>query len=158
EADDYMPQQVHGDAARCVSAWQKLVKRGRFRGIGVTLISQRSAALNKDALNQVDTMIAMRVTAPRDRKAIQEWVQDHADSADMLKTLPGLEDGEAWIYSPQKLKLMKRIRFRKRNTFDSGVTPSLGRASKRPIATMATVDLDALRDLVVPEKPAATVA
>lgn len=139
EADDYLPQRVMSSEAKCVGAWTKLVKRGRFRGVFVTLISQRSAALNKDALNQIDTLIPMRITAPRDRKAIEEWVMAHGIGQELIDSLNMLEDGEGWLWSPQKLKLMERIQFRRRKTYDSGETPTL--KGSRPAAKLADVDL-----------------
>lgn len=150
EADEYLPQRFSsrgGDAtAACVGAWQRVVKRGRFRGLGVTLISQRSAALNKDALNQVDTLIAMRVTAPTDRKAILGWVEQFDIGRDVVDSLPELNNGEAWIWSPAWLRILERVQFARRTTFDSGATPLLiGEAAQHP-ATLADVDLDALKD------------
>lgn len=144
EADDYLPQRVMAAEAKCVGAWTKLVKRGRFRGVFVTLISQRSAALNKDALNQIDTLIPMRITAPRDRKAIEEWVMAHGIGKELIDSLNSLEDGEGWLWSPQKLKLMERLRFRRRKTYDSGETPTL--KGSRPAAKLADVDLAAVEE------------
>src|SRR5690606_29774424 len=79
EADEYLPQTARekGELPRCLGAWQRLVKRGRFRGMGATLISQRSSALNKDVLNMAECLIALRTTAPLDRKAVLGWVDHH---------------------------------------------------------------------------------
>lgn len=144
EADEYLPQQVRPRMAECVGAWNKMVKRGRFRGVFTVLVSQRSAALNKDALNQTDTLIPMRVTAPLDRKAIEGWVLDKGVGRELLDSLSSLDDGEAWVWSPQKWKLTQRVKFRRRRTFDSGATPTLD--GSRTTATLAKVDLDALSD------------
>jgi uncharacterized protein len=143
EADEYLPQRVMKREAPCVGAWAKLVKRGRFRGVFVTLVTQRSAALSKDALSQIDTLIPMRVGDPRDKRALKDWVVEHDVGQEMFDSLPRLEDGEAWIWSPHKLKLMERIRFRRRRTFDSGATPDW---KERAPARLADVDLDAVRD------------
>lgn len=143
EADDYLPQRVQKSETRCVGAWTKLVKRGRFRGIFCTLISQRSAALSKDALNMVDTLIPMRTAAPRDKKAIEEWVISHGKGRELVDSLPELDDGEAWFWSPHKLGMMERLRFRRRQTFDSGETPTL--KGSRPPAKLADVDLSAIQ-------------
>lgn len=143
EAHEYLPQMVRGDTAHLVHAWQRIVKQGRFKGIGCTLVSQRSAALNKDVLTQVDTLIVLRTTSPQDRAAVKAWVDVHADAGDMLATLPSLESGEAWLWSPEFLGKLERIRFRRRRTFDSGATPKVGQKRKPP-ATLADVDLDAI--------------
>jgi hypothetical protein len=144
EAHEYLPQRVMRDEARLVGAWQKIVKQGRFKGLGCTLISQRSASLNKDVLTQVDTLFVLRTTSPQDRMAVKGWVDIHDASADMLDTLPSLENGEAWVWSPEFLKTFERIKFHHRRTFDSGATPKVGQ-TRRPPATLADVDLDAIK-------------
>lgn len=145
EAHEYLPQVVRGPDADLVGAWQRIVKQGRFKGIGCTLVSQRSAALNKDVLTQVDTLIVLRTTSPQDRAAVKGWVDVHDASDDMLTTLPGLESGEAWLWSPEFLGQLTRIRFRRRRTFDSGATPKVGQKRRTP-ATLADVDLAAIKE------------
>jgi len=148
ECSDYLPQAGAGGrldplAAKCVRTWKRVAKQGRFRGIGYTLISQRAAAVNKDALYQCETLIAMRVVGKRDKEAVRGWVEQFEGSAQLLKSLPTLEDGEAWIWSPQRLKLMQCVRVRRRRTYDSGRTPEIGETLIAP--TLARVDLAALR-------------
>lgn len=146
EADDYIPQRPMRDEAVLLRAWENIVRRGRARGLGITLITQRSASLNKNVLTQVETLIVLRTTGPQDRTAIEAWVQYHQQSRDVLASLAGLEDGEAWVWSPHVLKLMRRVQVRRRRTFDSGATPRNVRGKDaRPVATLADVDLSALQ-------------
>lgn len=145
EADDYAPQMARGpEMARCLGAFQRIVKQGRARGLGATMITQRSAALNKDLLTQLETLIVLRTTSPQDRKAIAGWVEYHGQAQELLESLSRLEAGEAWIWSPQWLGLVERVRFRRRRTFDSGATPGGDRAHRR-VGTLADVDLGALK-------------
>lgn len=144
EADEYIPQRVMGENAKLVGAFETLVKRGGFRGLGICLITQRSASLNKDVLTQVETLIAMRTPSPQDRKAVLAWVDYHAAGAGAVAELPGLADGEAWVFSPQWLKTLTKIQFHRRQTFDSGATPKVG-SKPRPPATLAKVDIDAIK-------------
>jgi hypothetical protein len=144
EADEYIPQMVRGENAKLVGAFETLVKRGGFRGIGCTLITQRSASLNKDVLTQIETLIPMRTPAPQDRKAILAWVDVHSAGAEAVTELPGLADGEAWVFSPQWLGTMVKIKFRRRRTYDSGATPKVGQ-KPRPPATLVDVDLDSIK-------------
>jgi uncharacterized protein len=154
EADDYCPQRPMRDEAYLLRAWENIVRRGRARGLGITLITQRSAALAKMVLTQIETLIVLRTTSPQDRKAIEAWVTYHAASAEILESLAGLEDGEAWIWSPHYLKQTFRMRFPMSRTFDSGATPKNVRAGeRRDPATMADIDLAELR-----EKMQATIA
>jgi hypothetical protein len=145
EADEYIPQRVMGENAKLVGVFETLVKRGGFRGIGITLITQRSASLNKDVLTQIETLIPMRTPSPQDRKAILAWVDYHASGAEAVGELPGLKDGEAWVFSPQWLNTLTKIKFRRRRTFDSGATPKVG-GKPRPPATLAEVDLGAIKE------------
>jgi hypothetical protein len=144
EADEYIPQQVRGENAKLVGVFETLVKRGGFRGIGITLITQRSASLNKDVLTQIETLIPMRTPSPQDRKAVLAWVDYHASGKEAVDELPGLKDGEAWVFSPQWLSTLVKIKFRRRRTFDSGATPKVG-GKPRPPATLAAVDLDSIK-------------
>jgi hypothetical protein len=145
EADDYLPQRPMRDEAQLLRAWENIVRRGRNRGLGITLITQRSASINKNVLTQVQTLIAMRTTGPQDIAAIREWVKYHQQSEEILSSLSGLKDGEAWIWSPQLLGKTVRVQIRRRETFDSGATPKMGMAAKAP-ATLADVDLPALSE------------
>ena len=142
EADEIVPQRVMHDMARCVGAWTRIVKQGRQRGLGCSLVSQRSAVVNKDALTQCGTLVALRTTSPQDRKAVLDWVNYHAVARELVDSLPGLENGDAWIVSPQFLHRIERVHFHQRRTFDSGATPLVGES--RPVATLADIDLGAL--------------
>ncbi len=79
EADDICPQKPFGDEAQMVGALEDVVKRGRKKGIGCTLITQRPADLAKQVLTQCEVLVAMRLVHPLDIKAVMEWVHVHAD-------------------------------------------------------------------------------
>jgi len=146
EADDYIPQNPMKDELQLKRAWENIVRRGRGRGIGMTLITQRSAVVNKDVLTQVETLFVMRTTGPQDIKAIEGWTKYHDFGHDLLSKLSGLEDGEAYVWSPHFLKTNKRFKFRMSTTFDSGATPkNLKGTAARKIATLRDVDVDKLK-------------
>lgn len=67
---------------RLLGAMSELVRRGRVRGRGATLVTQRPVTLNKDVLTQAEVLIALRMTVPRDVQAIDEWVRYTADEDD----------------------------------------------------------------------------
>ena len=144
EADDYAPQRPFREQARLLRAWENVVRRGRARGLGITMITQRSAALNKNVLTQIETLLVFRTTSPQDRKAIGAWVDYHGQSQELLESLPGLKDGEAWIWSPHWLGKLLRTRVRLRDTFDSAATPK-DVAGRRPPASLADIDLQAIQ-------------
>lgn len=129
EADDICPQKPFGDEAAMVGALEDVVKRGRRKGIGCTLITQRPADLAKQVLTQVEVLISMRISHHLDIKAINAWVNVHADpeqAGDMLKSLPSLPVGTAWIWSPGWLNVFQKVQIRKRHTYDSSATPEVG--------------------------------
>lgn len=121
EAHEFVPQRVMGDGAKCFAAVEALVVMGRNRGIGVTLINQRAATINKDVLTQVDVLLAMRSVGPQDRKSLKDWVEFHAAEGDFdafLASLPSLPTGEGWLWSPEFMDgVFERIQIRKRETF-----------------------------------------
>lgn len=149
ECSDYLPQggyrgQIDPLAAACVGAMKRLATKGRFRGIGYTVISQRPAEVNKTVLYQCETLIALRMVGDLDVKWIEGWVKRSSKRApELLETLHELENGEGWIWSPGKLKIIERVKFRRRETFDSGAEPEIGKA--RVVPRMAPVELAALR-------------
>jgi hypothetical protein len=147
EADDFIPQKPMRDEAQMLRAWENIVRRGRSRGIGCTIITQRSAAVNKMVLTQVETLFVLRTTGPQDIAAIEAWTKYHQVGRELLASLAGLGDGEAWAWSPHFLGTpATKFCFRLCDTFDSGATPKNVRgADARKAATLADVDLDDLR-------------
>jgi hypothetical protein len=120
EAHEFVPQRVMGAMAKTFAAVEALVVMGRNRGIGVTLINQRAATINKDVLTQLDTLLAFQNTSPQDRKALREWVEHHAAEGDFDKfmaSLPSLPKGKGWIWSPEFMGVFERVEIRKRETF-----------------------------------------
>jgi hypothetical protein len=117
EADDYLPQRPMRDEAQLLRAWENIVRRGRARGLGMTMITQRSASLNKNVLTQVQTLITLRTTGPQDRAAIEAWLKYNDQSPKILAELPRLENGEAWVWSPTFLRDQEgQVRSRRRST------------------------------------------
>lgn len=149
EASAFVPQKVGGAEARMVGAVEDLVRRGRSAGIGVALIDQRPASLNKDVLTQVEVLVSHQITSPQDRKALDEWVSQHDTEGhrkEFLEGLSSLPRGTAWFWSPA-LDVFERVGVRMRKTYDSSKTPKLGEEPEPPTA-WADVDLEALRDLL----------
>ncbi len=72
EADAYAPQRPQKGEERLLGAMEDLVRRGRARGLGVMLVTQRAAVLNKNVLTQVEVLVVLRTIAPQDREAISD--------------------------------------------------------------------------------------
>lgn len=138
EADLYMSQRPSGkDESKLLGAFEDIVRRGRARGIGITMITQRPAVINKNVLTQVSTLFTLRIGGPQDRDAIKEWIRFNGDGAEQQKILASLASlpvGTGWIWSPGWLQIMKKIKVRQRYTWDSSCTPKVGEARKFPAA------------------------
>lgn len=123
EADLWAPQKGFGPEDAIVSgAVSNFVRRGGNHNLGVTLITQRSAVLNKDVLTQADCLVILRTLAPQDKKAIQLWVEEMTDKdktglAKWYDSLKELENGQAWVWHPEAPEIYKKIHFRERETF-----------------------------------------
>lgn len=130
-----MPDMLH--------AANNLISLGRSRGLRVILISQRPAKVHKDSLTQVETLVAMRLIAPQDRKAVQEWIADQADvdkGKEIIGSLPGLKTGESWVWSPEA-DFLDRVTFPIPKTYDSSKVQGTGKAAKR----LSPIDLEKLQ-------------
>ena len=148
EADDVVPQRVTADLYRLLGAMEDVAKRGRSRGIGLTVVTQRPQDVSKSVLDLMETLIVMRVVGPRVRNAVTDWVDaKNDDDTGHLKTvlasLKSLPIGQGWLYSPGWLQTLERVTFRPIHTFDTHRTP---RPGDKPITAQraAAVDIDAL--------------
>ncbi len=142
EADIVAPQQPYGGEMKTCGAADDIVRRGRKKGIGCTLITQRASVLNKNVLSQADMLVALGCSHPLDLAAIDKWVRRNADAAlakEMMESLPSLPRGAAWVWNPSQ-HLFKRVAIRQRRTFDSGATPKAGEKKHEP-KILAPVDI-----------------
>lgn len=150
EADFYAPQKpISPQASICLGAMDELVRRGRQRGIGVSLITQRPQVLNKDVLTQADLLIALRLNHPLDIKSIMEWVKVKADAKEaqaMLDALPGLPTGDFFAWAPE-LDLFARGKADPARTFDSSATPKPGQHRTAP-KVLAPIDIKKLGERI----------
>lgn len=150
EADAIAPQKPQMEETRMLGAIEDIVRRGGQRGIGCTMISQRSAVLNKNVLTQIQVLMCLRTIAPQDLAAIDEWIKVHGDVEQrkvLMGSLPSLPVGTCWVWSPgwpTDDGYFQRVEVESITTFDSGATPKPGEKKIAP-RNIAHVDLDALR-------------
>lgn len=147
EAEDFAPQQIFDkdpNQYRCLGAVNKIAKKAGFLGIGLLLIAQRAASLNKNTLSQADAIFFMRTTAPQDIKAADAWLQDQDDEKrkEVLTHIQGLPTGSAYVWAPEH-GIFQKVQIRRRTTFDAGFTPKVGESKPEP-KVKAMVDLKAL--------------
>lgn len=147
EADEFAPQRPLPETRRMLHEIDRLVRRGRIKGFRIMFITQRPAVLHKDILTQANTLIAMRLTAPQDRSAIEAWIKGQADpeqGKEIIASLPKLKLGEGWVWAPE-YDVLRRVKFPAIRTFDSSKAPDHDVGDDVPVE-LAHVDLDELKD------------
>lgn len=150
EADTFAPQMLESSLQKkCLGTVARLVKQGGIRGVGFTMITQRSADLNKKILSQVDLLTVLRMSHPLDIKAVTDWIKSEVGPEYALsveKALPSLPVGTAYFCSAS-LDIAERVQVRQRNTFNSGATPKPGERKVEP-KVMAKVDIAKLGERI----------
>jgi uncharacterized protein len=147
EAARYIPQVIPSgakDIAECVGAWEDLVEEGRNVGIGVGLITQRSARMNKSVSEVADAIFSFRIVGPNSLAAIMDWLGEHVPKEQiksMIETVRSLDRGRCLVVSPGWLKFEGVVGIRLRETFDSSATPKAGERAKRVTGNAAKPDL-----------------
>jgi hypothetical protein len=151
EGARYIPQTIpagNPDLAMCVSAWQQFVEEGRNVGLGLCVLTQRSARISKDVAELADAMVAFRTIGPNSLGAVLDWLGEHVDRSrvkDLSAQVRELPRGSALVVSPGWLKLERVVPIRMRNTFDSSATPKAGEKPRRARGEGAKPDLDKIR-------------
>lgn len=146
EAEEVCPQTPPDDVAFTLTrdmVW--IAKRGRVAGFVLTLITQRPADVSKAVLSQSQTIIAHQLVAPLDQKAIDAYLRANGNKDvrdQVMQSLPALDRGERWIYSP-RLGILERGYTPALTTFDSSRTPAPGEAHVEP-KLLAQLDVSAI--------------
>ena len=149
EADMFVPQKLPKDGKPMFDAFDAIVRRGGVYGLGVTLITQRPAIVNKDVTTQCETLIALQTTAPQDQDPIFDWVSRNGTDdqlREIKRTLAGLKVGQAWFFSPNS-DVFQLIKIRTRETFNSSATPKPGAKPIEP-KVFANIDIAKLGEEV----------
>jgi hypothetical protein len=88
---------------RCKSAFASLVAVGGNRGYGITVITQRAATVDKNVLNQCNSLLLMRIAADLDRRAIMDWVANNyaqINVKQVLAEMSSLPNGVGYLWAP----------------------------------------------------------
>lgn len=144
EAQVFVPQRVMGDEARMVGAFEDLTKLGRNFGLGITLISQRAQSVNKDALNMTEALFVLQTNGSQERKALEAWiVEQGVTSKAIVDELPSLPIGTAYLWSPQWLRKLEKIKIGQRTTYNASATPTAGhrQVEPRPLSPAELADV-----------------
>lgn len=117
EAHEFIPQGVRTDLKEVLT---RIALRGRKRGLGIILISQRSAKVEKDVLTQTWMLFLHRVIHPVDLKVYKDLIP--LQSREVEDMVGGLQSGQVIILNDH---IAKVAQIRLRHTLHVGATPSL---------------------------------
>ena len=152
EADLFAPQTTDRPGSKDLrDAVADLVRRGRKRGFGVTMVTQRPAEVAKSVLSQAETIFVARLAGEHDLGAIDRWIRHvPAERREwLLHQLPTLPTGEAWAITRHWPERAGRVRVRPRRTYDAGKTPKVGTAAGPP-PRLTPVEVAALAERLRP--------
>ncbi|MCG3109843.1 DNA double-strand break repair helicase HerA [Metallosphaera sp. J1] len=105
EAHEFIPQ---GGRTPLSDVLVRIALRGRKRGIGMILVSQRSAKVNKDVLTQSEIYFLHKVVHPVDVRVYKEILP--LKSREIETEIKAMETGDAIFYKDGELK---KVRIRK---------------------------------------------
>ncbi len=145
EGQDAVPQNPLPNENMMLHEWVRIGKQGRAFGMGLSIVSQRPQEISKKALNQVECVLAFQLTGAHERKALEYWLSDKGIDTKLAQTLPGLEVGVPYVWSPQWLKIAavtKRVL--PIESADTSQTPKVG-DGPRARREMKPIDLSALQ-------------
>ena len=109
EAHLYVPERANRDSVDDISVgvFERVAKEGRKYGVGLVVISQRPAEVNRTVLSQCNNVVAMRLTNGEDQSVIKRLLPDSLGGFGDL--LPVLDVGEALVVGDASL-LPTRVR------------------------------------------------
>ncbi|MEM1578665.1 MAG: ATP-binding protein [Archaeoglobaceae archaeon] len=109
EAHNFAPEREKTVSSNVL---RTLASEGRKFGLGLMVISQRPARIDKNVISQCNTQIILRVTNPNDINAIKKGIE--GITAEMVEEIKRLPMGNAVIVSPElEVPVIVRIRVRK---------------------------------------------
>lgn len=164
EADEFAPQVLNSSSRhqkRSLEVIDRIVRRGRTKGFGTTLITQRSAVIAKNVISQIDSLFLLNMVAPSDLEAVNDWMKYgvRADQRmECLGDLPNLPPGTAYFMQAGATPKFRKFVVRKKLTYDSSRTPRPNEKIVDPVLARAGEQAIALAQKwlggSVPEEPA----
>jgi DNA helicase HerA-like ATPase len=118
EAHEFIPQSVRTPLKAILT---RLALRGRKRGFGVVLMSQRSAKVDKDVLTQASVSFLHKVIHPTDLSVYKDLIPLPAKEVESM--VGALGTGQAIVLYDNKVQ---SVSIRLRHTLHVGATPEIG--------------------------------
>jgi len=120
EAHNFCPERGFGEVASS-KILRTVASEGRKFGMGLAIVTQRPARVDKNVLSQANTQIILKVTNPNDLRAITESVEGVTpETKNEIKDLPV---GVALVVGVTEQPLVVDVRIRRTEHGGSGTTP-----------------------------------
>ncbi len=129
EADRFVPQS-RGEQVREL---HEISRRGRKRGIGLIVATQRPAMVDKNILSQCGNQFIGRLRIENDVKAVSRFFH----KTRMLDELPNLERGDFFAMG-EPLISPQLIQIKNRETSHRGAAPKMGELGKFTVEGLVT--------------------
>ncbi len=138
ESHEFIPQGKKSELKEIIT---RLSLRGRKRGLGAVIISQRSAKVEKDVLTQAGMLFLHRVVHEADMKVYNDLLP--WKKGQVREKVNQLDTGDC-IYLDEKTT--KKIYVRERSTFHAGFTPSLDTVETPQLKQVGESIIDAIEE------------
>jgi len=134
EAEVVFPQTGFDSSKQSLQAGNKIMKRGRSFGLGMTLITQRPQDVNKKTLSQSQCTFILHMEGLQEMEVVNKMLRnlDNDRRQTLLKRILEFKQGECMLYSPAWLNKIEEFKFRKRETYHAGDTPELNKEVVEP--------------------------
>ena len=110
EAHNYCPERSFGET-KASKTLRTIASEGRKFGLGLCVVSQRPARVDKSVLSQCSTQVIMKVTNPNDLKALSSSVEGITTSTE--KEIQNLVIGQSLVTGVTDMPLLVNVRARK---------------------------------------------
>ncbi|WFN34725.1 DUF87 domain-containing protein [Methanogenium sp. S4BF] len=147
EADKFIPQ-----SRDSIKKIEEISRRGRKRGLGLMVATQRPAIVTKNVLSQCNNQIIGKLSIENDLKAVDLFFGSKRE----VEELSSLNPGDFYIMGGLTRE-KTRMRFGKRETKHRGLTPILAPRTPDPVQDDVD-DMDAVPHEEPSDTPKAPVA
>ena len=146
EADKFAPQAIGKDerTAATLKIVEEIARRGRKRGLGLLIATQRPAMVSKNVLSQCGNQLIGKLTTENDLAAVNLFFSSRKE----LEELPKLQQGEFFAMGGLA---REKVRFKsvQRITQHKGLTPKLIPRTAGKISELKS-ELASTRPVAVP--------
>lgn len=110
EAHNYAPERSFGEK-QCSDVMRTVASEGRKFGLGLCVVSQRPARVDKNVLSQCSTQVLMKITNPNDLRAVSKSVENLTSATE--NEIKNLAVGTGLVTGINEMPLLVDIRPRR---------------------------------------------